>query len=163
MFNTLIISAISLLFIACGPEKNPTVKSSMFQSVSSEKAILLQEGKQKQFCTRCGMDLVKFYKTSHSANIDNKIYQYCSFHCLVDHLSDGRSLDDPHVVDAKNLKFIDIRAAHYVVGSNKHGTMTRVSKYAFSSEYDAKEFKKENGGEIMNFYDAMKIVKKDFR
>ncbi|MCW8895980.1 MAG: nitrous oxide reductase accessory protein NosL [Sulfurimonas sp.] len=157
------LKVLSVLFIMLLSVANASqIKSTMFQSVSKDNAILLQDGKEKKFCPRCGMDLVKFYKTSHSASIDNKTYQYCSFHCLVDHLREGASIDDPQVVDAKNLNFIDIREAYYVVGSKINGTMTRVSKYAFSSENDAKEFKNENGGEIMNFFEAMEIVKKDF-
>ena len=163
MFKILIIFVIALLFIGCGPEKNPTVKTVMFQSVSEESAILVQDGSEKTSCTRCGMNLIKFYKTSHSATIDNKVYQYCSIHCLIDHLAEGRSLDDPKVVDASSLKFIDIRAAHYVVGSNKKGTMTQISKYAFSKEEDAKKFQADNSGKIMNFFKAMEIVKKDFQ
>lgn len=157
------LKILSILFIVLLSVANASqMKSNMFQSVSKEDAILVQDGKDKKFCPRCGMDLIKFYKTSHSASIDNKKYQYCSFHCLVEHLGEGVSIDDPHVVDAKNLNFIDIREAYYVVGSKVKGTMTSVSKYAFSSEDDAKEFKDKNGGEIMNFYEAMEIVKKDF-
>ncbi|MCF6309960.1 MAG: nitrous oxide reductase accessory protein NosL [Sulfurimonas sp.] len=163
MFKILTIFIISLLFIGCGPEKIPTVKSSMFQSVNKESAVLVQDGSEKISCSRCGMNLVKFYKTNHSAYIENKVYQYCSFHCLVDHLAEGRSLEDPKVVDASSLELIDIRAAYYVVGSKIKGTMTQVSKYAFSKEEDAKKFQADNGGEIMNFYKAMEIVKKDFK
>ncbi|MCK4974503.1 MAG: nitrous oxide reductase accessory protein NosL [Sulfurimonas sp.] len=151
---------IILLNISCLASEQDRV---IFQSVSKKTAILLKSGDEKESCSRCGMNLVRFYKTSHSAIIDKKAYQYCSFHCLVDHLSEGRSLDDPKVIDTKLLKFIDIRAAYYVVGSKIKGTMTDISKYAFSVESDAKEFKNKNGGEIMNFFKAMEIAKKDFQ
>ena len=151
------------MIVGCGPEKNPTVKSTMFQSVSTQEAILVQNGDEKKFCSRCGMNLVTFYKSSHSSNISGKNFQYCSIHCLVDHLRDGVSVDDPKVVDIKSLKFIDIREAYYVVGSNKRGTMSMVSKYAFSNKSDAQGFKDKNGGEIMDFYKAMEVAKKDFK
>ena len=162
MFKKVIISVFALLFIGCGPEKIPSVKSTMFQSVDKESAVLVQEGSDKTSCGRCGMNLIKFYKTSHSADYNGVKHQYCSIHCLVEHLSDGINLDDPKVVDVNSLKFIDIRSAHYVVGSNKRGTMTRVSKYAFSSDEAAKAFQANNGGEIMDFYKALDVVKRDF-
>ena len=150
---------IILLNISCLASEQDRV---MFQSVSKKTAILLKSGDEKESCSKCGMNLVRFYKTSHSAIIDKKVYQYCSFHCLIDHLAEGRSLDDPKVVDTKLLKFIDIRAAYYVVGSKVKGTMTHISKYAFSKEEDAKKFQVDNGGKIMNFFKAMRVTKKDF-
>jgi len=162
MFKTLIISATALFLIGCGPEKNITLKSTMFQSVSKEKALLVQDSSEKKSCSRCGMNLIKFYKTSHSSIFKGTTYQYCSIHCLVDHLSEGIGMEDPKVVDVNSLKFIDIRAAHYVVGSDKRGTMTRVSKYAFSSREDAKKFQAKYGGEIMDFYKALDVAKRDF-
>lgn len=156
-----ILTILSMLLLSSAyPSQNSSV---MFQSVDEKDAVLLQDGDEKRFCGRCGMDLVKFYKTSHSAIKGEKVYQYCSIHCLVEHLYSGVSLDDPKVVDIKSLKFIDVRAAYYVVGSKKSGTMSHISKYAFLSEDDAKEFKNKYGGEIMDFYKAMEIAKKDFK
>lgn len=163
MFKIGTISIIALLLIGCGPEKNPAVKSSIFQSVDSQSAILVQEGSDRESCGRCGMNLVKFYKTSHSAIHNGVKHQYCSMHCLLDHLADGINLDDPQVVDVNSLKFIDIREAHYVVGSNMRGTMTQISKYAFSTEGYARDFQDKYGGEIMDFYKALEIAKSDFK
>ena len=61
------------------------------------------------------------------------------------------------------MEFIDIRAAYYVVSSKVRGTMSRISKYAFSKESDAKDFQAKNGGKIMNFFDAIEVAKKDFK
>lgn len=155
MFKILTISLFLLL-------SNGQAKE-MFQSVDKNKATLLQNGNEKDSCYKCGMNLIKFYKTSHASSIEGKNFQYCSFHCLADHLADGLSLEDPKVVDIGSLNFIDIRAAYYVVGSKIKGTMSRISKYAFSKESDAKVFKAKNGGEIMNFFDAIEVVKKDFK
>ncbi len=159
MLKKLTILSMLLLSFAYSSEN----RISMFQSVDEKDAVLIQEGNEKRYCSRCGMDLVKFYKTSHTALIGERVYQYCSIHCLVEHLYSGESLEDPKVVDVKSLKFIDIRAAYYVVGSKKSGTMSGVSKYAFALEDDAKEFKDMYGGEIMDFYKAMEIAKEDFK
>jgi nitrous oxide reductase accessory protein NosL len=163
MYKIIIISAIVLFFAACSSEKEISVKSDMFQSVKIEDAVLMQVGNEKESCSRCGMNLAKYYKTNHSATHSDKVYQYCSIHCLEDHLGEGISLKNPKVVDVSSLKFIDVVKAHYVVGSNIRGTMSKVSKYAFSGEVEAKKFQAENGGEIMDFYKALEITKKDFK
>ncbi|EDZ61914.1 hypothetical protein SMGD1_0710 [Sulfurimonas gotlandica GD1] len=152
-----------LVFVGCGPDNNPNVKSSMYQSVNPQEATLLQSGKDKGSCGRCGMDLVMFYKTSHAAEHDGKHFQYCSIHCLEDHLGEGVTLKNPKVVDVDSLKFINVGDAHYVVGSKKRGTMTRVSKYAFSDESMAKKFQAMFGGEVMNFTKALEVAKEDFK
>ncbi|WP_455757758.1 nitrous oxide reductase accessory protein NosL [Sulfurimonas sp.] len=124
---------------------------------------LVQEGEHKTECVRCGMDLVRFYKTSHAAEHEGKKFQYCSIHCLEEHLGEGISLKNPKVVDNTTLKLISIAKAFYVVGSNKRGTMSRISKYAFSNLEDAKIFQSKFGGEIMDFNGAREVAKKDFK
>lgn len=163
MFKVYIALIATLLLVGCGPDKKPHVKSRMFQSVNPQEATLVQSGKDKSSCLRCGMNLVKYYKTSHAAEINGKHYQYCSIHCLEDHLGDGVTLKHPRVVDVDSLKLISVAKANYVVGSKKRGTMTRVSKYAFSDKKMAQKFQATYGGEIMNFSEALKISKKDFK
>jgi len=136
----------------------------MFQTVTKKDAVLLQKGKAKEHCAICGMNLVMFYKTSHAAtDMNGTVHQYCSLHCLTDHLRQGVELQNPQVVDVTSLKFIPVQEAYYVVGSKKHATMSRVSKYAFKSLDDAKKFQKENGGDIVDFYSAWQLAKKDFK
>ncbi len=163
MYKLGISLAIVFLLVGCSSEKNINPKSGMFQSVHEHEAILLQEGKNKNYCYKCGMDLVKYYKTSHSAAHDSTVYQYCSIHCLEDHLGDGITLKNPKVVDISSLKFIDATKAYYAVGSQKSGTMSKISKYAFANEEDAKKFQVQFGGEIMDFYKALDVAKKDFK
>jgi len=157
MFKLLMLLMLALLSTINASENKK------FQTVNKEKATLLQKGTQKESCYKCGMNLIKFYKTSHASSIGAKKYQYCSIHCLADHLSEGLSLEDPKVIDISSLEFIDTRAAYYVVGSKVRGTMSRVSKYAFLKKSDAKDFQARNGGEIMNFFEALEVAKKDFK
>jgi nitrous oxide reductase accessory protein NosL len=135
----------------------------MFQSVPESKAHLVQSGKEARYCSSCGMDLVKFYKTSHSAKVDGKQKQFCSMHCLEGTLKSGAKVTDIKVVDTKTLQWIDAQKAYYVVGSKKKGTMSRISKYAFANKADAEAFQKENGGKIMNFHQALEVAQKDFK
>jgi hypothetical protein len=109
------------------------------------------------------MKLARYYKTSHKAEIGDKKFQYCSFHCLEDHLGEGVRLKNPEVVDVASLKFISVMDAYYVVGSQKKATMSRISKYAFAKKEDAVAFQKLYGGKIMDFTEARKIVQEDFK
>ncbi len=163
MLKIYLITIVTLLLVGCGPDKKPSVKSRMFQSVSPQEATLVQSGKDKGACIRCGMNLVKYYKTSHAAEHKGKHYQYCSIHCLSEHLGEGIVLKNPQVVDIDSLKLISISKAHYVVGSKKRGTMTRVSKYAFLDKNMAKKFQAKYGGEIMDFNGALKKADDDFK
>ncbi len=146
----------ALLFGAGANEQAGKMKP-MFQSVDPSKATLVGSGEDKEYCAVCGMNLVKFYKTNHVW----KGKQVASLHCLYE-LTEGKIPSDAQVVDTKNLNLIDANNAFYVVGSKIGGTMTRNSKYAFSTEADAKEFQVENGGEIMSFAKAYEIAGQDF-
>jgi len=139
------------------------ISMTMFQSVTPEKATLLQSGKTKKFCPVCGMTLNMFYKTNHAAEHNGHEKQYCSIHCLVeDKELNHLDLKDIKVVDVTSLKFIDAKKAYYVVGSKKKGTMSMVSKYAFKNLDDAAKFAKENGGSVMDFNGAYMEARKDF-
>ena len=153
---------MTLFLVGCGAEK-PKVKSAMFQSVNSQDATLVQSGEGRGSCCICGMNLVKYYKTSHTAQKDDKYFQYCSIHCLEEHLGEGITLKNPKVVDVESLKLISVAEVFYVVGSKIRGTMTRVSKYAFKDEKMAKKFQAKYGGEITDFNGALKKAKEDFR
>lgn len=171
MLRPILLSLSVVLLAGCGsaekkepmPHKKMMMQHTMFQSVSKEKAILVQKGKEREHCHICGMYLPKFYKTNYAATENGVEHQYCSIHCLEDDLRHGVKLKNIQVVDAKSLKFIPAKRAYYVVGSKIHGTMSRVSKYAFKSLDDAKAFKKKYGGKIVDFATALDIAKKDFK
>ena len=136
----------------------------LFQSVPPNKAILLQSGKDKSSCIVCGMKLPMFFKTNHAAKLHGKDRQYCSIHCLAEDKNiKKRDLDDIRVVDVTTLKFIDAKSAFYVVGSSKKGTMSMVSKYAFSKKEDALKFSQQFGGKVVDFNTALKMAMRDFR
>ena len=169
MIKLILITLSLIIMTGCttSPKKQTPImvkkmKHKMFQSVSKEQATLLQKGKNKESCYICGMNLVKFYKTNHAAKDGDVERQYCSIHCLSKHIKEGAELENPQVVDVSSLKFIPITEAYYVVGSKKPATMSRVSKYAFKSLKDAKEFQVKNGGKIVDFYSAWQVAKKDF-
>jgi nitrous oxide reductase accessory protein NosL len=125
----------------------------MYQSVPADQAELIQSGPGQLYCPNCGMNLVKFYKTSHALGQ----HQYCSLHCLAEA---NAGTDGARVVDCVSLKFIPVAEAHYVVGSGIKGTMTMTSKYAFAERAQAESFARENGGELMSFAEAEALARK---
>ena len=150
MFKVIFTFVITIFFLACSVQTqrmshNHAQMPPIFQSVSVQKAILLQTGEERASCPICGMNLVRFYKTSHASTVQNKAFHYCSLHCMAEHLDAPNELINPQVVDVTSLKMIPVAEAHYVVGSSVRGTMSRVSKYAFKSLEDAQEFQKKNG------------------
>jgi RNase P subunit RPR2 len=150
----------SLVYAAHGDMKAKKYMK-MFQSVSKDKAVILQDGKAKNYCPSCGMTLRMFYRTNHAATLHGHTKQYCSLHCLTeDKIKNGADLKDIKVVDNKTLKFIDVSKATYVVGSSKKGTMTMNSKYAFAKHKDAKKFADKFGGKVMKYERASKIAAK---
>ena len=161
MKKTLAMVALSLT-LSANMHNMHKMHGHLFQTVDESKATIVQKGKDARHCANCGMDLVKWYKTSHAAKVNSKIKQYCSLHCLAEDIIHNKHPKNMKVVDTKSLKFIDAKKAYYVVGSNVRGTMSKVSKYAFKNKIDAQNFQKKHGGEIMTFKEALEVAKKDF-
>ena len=160
------MALLVLLFTSCADNsaKLTAKKFEKFQTVAIEKTTMLQSGEAKHSCPECGMKLPMFYKTNHSATSNGKIKQYCSIHCLADDKSIKKSnLKDIKVVAVDTLKFISVKDATYVVGSDIRGTMSGLSKYAFEGRMSARRFAKENGGRVMSFEEAYEYALKDFK
>jgi nitrous oxide reductase accessory protein NosL len=162
----LALSLMALLFVGCaenGQGAKKKMMKSRYQSVKMDQAQLLMKGKNRTSCTVCGMKLPMFYKTSHAAKVDGHQEQFCSIHCLLNTINQGKKVTDMQVVDNETLKFIPVNQAWYVVKSNKPATMSRVSKYAFKDRAKAEAFAKKFGGEVMNFEGALAVAKEDFK
>ena len=149
MKNILLIVAILLSMVQA---------EEMFTKRASKEPTLIQEGAKKQWCPICGMSLKKFYKTSHTSGDGKK--QFCSMRCLAVALDANHSMGIGKVVDAKTEKLIEAKTAFYVVDSDIEGTMSEVSKIAFSTKKDAEDFVEEYDGEIVDFQKAFEIAKK---
>ena len=131
-----------------------------YRAVPLKKATIVKSGKEKMYCSVCGMTLPMFYRTNHAADHDGKHDQYCSITCMIeDAIVNGKQLTNFKVVDNVTLKLIPSKDAFFIVGSKKPGTMSMVSKYAFSTKKAAMMFKKKNGGILMNFDELVKFVK----
>jgi hypothetical protein len=170
MKKSLLISmaiAGMVLFSSCVSNEVKTTENSninkRFQSVDTKDFIALQEGENKLNCPECGMKLPMFFKTNHAATVNGKVKQYCSIHCLADDKHNHKSqLTDMKVVAVDTLKFINVKDAIYVVGSEKKGTMSGLSKYAFEGRMSARRFADKYQGRVMNFDEAYEYALKDF-
>lgn len=142
------------------------VSSSLFAfSKEVTTPTLVQTGKHKHWCPVCGMSLKKFYKTSHTSKTRNSTpKQYCSMRCLaVDMSQNNIDTKNIQVVDVVSQKLIDAKVAFYVVGSDIKGTMSKVSKLAFSSAESADDFSMENGGDVVSFDKALKMAQESLK
>jgi copper chaperone NosL len=163
MKKFIIILGILVIAPVCSKE---SPKSGLFQSVSPDKAVLVQEGPEKKWCPNCGMNLVMFYKTTHYIVLeDGSKAQFCSIHCLAETYNNGmyhgKKVKEIFGVDTASLKQYPVKDLSYVVGSKVKGTMTKRSKYAFKSKDDAKKFISEKGGQLATFEEALALARED--
>ncbi len=114
---------------------------------------------QSRWCSVCGMNLAKFYKTNYAVVLkDGTKKQFCSMHCLAAIYPTIKDrIQEILVVDAASGKFIPAKSAWYVVGSDVPGTMSGVSKIAFASKESALAFAKEHGGKVVSFDEAFNM------
>ena len=157
-------------------EQEEVSKNKKFaKGISAKDANLVQKGQGRNYCPVCGMHISTNYKTSHAVMLEesskgeHENHQYCSIHCLYDDLNYGALKDKREMalaslftVDANSSKFIKVSDAYYVIGSSVAGTMTVNSKYAFSSEKEAKEFAEKYNGSVVSGKDILDIENDDF-
>lgn len=143
-----------------------SIDAAQFQAVKPKQAVLVQKGSIKKWCPNCGMNLVMFYKTSHSIELSGgKKVQFCSLHCLAENYHNGKyhgkNVKAIYGVDIISLKPYTVNKLTYVVGSKVRGTMTKRSKYAFRSKADARKFQGKNGGTLTDFNSVLALAQKD--
>ncbi len=142
----------------------PVPAAEPFSKAAAGEPELIQQGPERDWCPVCGMKLRLFYKTSHALRTaDGRQRQYCSLRCLVKDLdrlgeTGGNAI---RVVDAAAGKLIDARSAHYVLGSEVPGTMSRRSKLAFADRAAAAAFAAAHGGRLVSFDQALAAARTD--
>lgn len=122
-------------------------------------AYAMEDVKEMQSCSYCGMDREKF---AHSRMLieydDGSKMGTCSLHCAAIDLA--LKMDKSPVMigvaDYNSKKIIDAEKAYWVLGGSKPGVMTATAKWAFETKEDAEKFIQENGGTLATFEDAIK-------
>ena len=114
-------------------------------------------------CPYCGMMRKQWNHSRHLVHYDDGLADgTCSIHCAAISLS--LNLDrGPRAIyaadfgsDAEVKPLVEVDGATYLVGSKLKGTMSANSKMAFASGEAAKAAQGAQGGDTMNFDEALK-------
>jgi nitrous oxide reductase accessory protein NosL len=110
---------------------------------------------EQKWCSHCSMNLKMFWKTTHWLTFsDGKRIGYCSIHCASKaYQKRPTEIDRWDVADYHTKALIDAHKAYFLIGSDLPGTMTPISKLAFTSYDVAKTHQKEHGGTIVDSLD----------
>lgn len=118
---------------------------------------------QHERCDNCGMDRNKWARTRHEFKTAKGPYYTCSIACVA--IMGLKLKEEPRQVKAADyfqpMKMLDADKAFYVMGSAAPGTMTSVSKLAFSDKKRAVAFAAEYGGKIVRFRDALAAARNE--
>lgn len=139
----------------CGMMDNPNKRP-------VDDAPLVRDIEKNPRCVVCNMDRAKFHYSRHLLHYaDGFVQGTCSPRCASECLLQERrrgfigvyAADMGSSDEVKPL--INAHTAVYLVGSQLPGTMTRISKLAFSNEKSALIAKQTNGGELASFADVV--------
>ena len=113
-------------------------------------------------CPYCGMNRRQFHHSRMLVQYgDNLPDATCSLHCAAISLSINIDRGPKAIYVADNMAtaevkpLIEVEKATFLVGSKLPGVMTKRSKVAYGSEAAAKASQAANGGELMNFDQAL--------
>ncbi|MEN8189125.1 MAG: nitrous oxide reductase accessory protein NosL [Thermodesulfobacteriota bacterium] len=131
--------------------------------VATDPEPLKDELKKYPTCPYCGMNRSKWHHSRHLVHYDDNLVDgTCSIHCLA--LSLSLNLDRgikaiyaaDFGADSSIKPLINVDTASYLLGSKLKGTMSAKSKMAFAVKNQATAAQKANGGEIVDFDNALK-------
>jgi nitrous oxide reductase accessory protein NosL len=123
-----------------------------------------KNGQPVLHCKHCGMKLEMFPQSRMVVTYDDDSHVFvCSLHCMAVELAVTLE-KTPAGIDAADYNAfdrIDAESAHWVVGGNLPGVMTRRAKWAFKDMDAAKAFIGQNGGVYATFDEAMAAAYND--
>lgn len=132
------------------------------QNVTVSKEIL--DTKNQSACKFCGMDRQRLAKSRMLVEYEGLPPQAtCSLHCAAVEIASASSRRPKSIMvgDFITMEMIDAEKAHWVIGGNKTGVMTKTGTWAFNQRGDAERFVQENGGKIGDFVEALGAVYDD--
>jgi nitrous oxide reductase accessory protein NosL len=113
-------------------------------------------------CPYCGMDRKEFHHSRMLVQYSDDLPDgTCSLHCAAISLSLNLDREPKLIYVADNASgadpkpLVEVDKATFLVGSRLKGVMTQRSKVAYGTEAAAKAAKDANGGELMNFDQAL--------
>ncbi len=115
-------------------------------------------------CDNCGMDRNRWARTRYEFETSKGRFYTCSIHCVVV-LAFFKLKEVPQDVKVAEYlrpeRMLDAERAVFLIGSSMPGTMSPVSKIAFSSKEEALRFAMKYGGRIADFKTALSEAKKE--
>ncbi len=115
-------------------------------------------------CDNCGMDRNRWARTRYEFETSKGRFYTCSIHCVAV-LAYFKAKEVPRNVKVAEYmrpeRMIDAEKAIFVIGSYAPGTMSPVSKIAFSSREEAERFAMKYGGRIADFKTTLSEAKKE--
>ena len=109
-------------------------------------------------CFYCGMSRTEFAHSRVQIKYDDgSELGVCSLRCAALDLAFSTNKTPVFfgVGDYKTGKLIDAEKAHWIIGGDKAGVMSRRAKWAFEHKADADAFIKAHGGAAAGFGEAM--------
>jgi nitrous oxide reductase accessory protein NosL len=114
-------------------------------------------------CDNCGMDRNKWARTRYEFNTAKGAFYTCSLACVA--IMSMKLKEEPRDVKVADylhpMRMLDADKAFYVMGSAAPGTMTKISKIAFSDEKGAVAFAAQYGGRAVRFKDVLAAARKE--
>ncbi|MEJ2611793.1 MAG: nitrous oxide reductase accessory protein NosL [Candidatus Thiodiazotropha sp.] len=127
-----------------------------------DEAPLENELEKYAKCPYCGMDRTEWHHSRHLVHYDDGLVDgTCSIHCMAISLSLNIDRGPKAIYAAdfgsdKEIKpLVNVDEASYLIGSKLKGTMTTNSKMAFASADAAKTAQAAQGGQLVNFDEAL--------
>lgn len=101
-------------------------------------------------------------RTWKTFRLNEGMREACSFHCLADMaVKSGQTPQDVQTALFLHPRGMVAAAdVWYVVGSSVKGTMTMLSKAAFSDRFAATDFARTCGGEIVDYKTTFQLARK---
>lgn len=109
-------------------------------------------------CQYCGMDRGRYGSTRMLIEYENgSVIGTCSIHCAAVDLAQSivKQIKSLEVADYHSRQLVDAGKAIWVVGAGIPGVMAAKSRVAFAGIADAEAFRRDKGGEIVNFDSAI--------
>lgn len=120
---------------------------------------------ERKECAVCGMYIDLYERTAHVVYFDDGSSKWaCSLSCAAKLINENEGrIEKVLAADSLTGKLINAKDAFYLEGSDVPGVMSYTSRIAFSSMSDAEAFKREHGGRILPFDEALKHQMEDGR
>lgn len=114
-------------------------------------------------CSLCGMWIDLYMKTRHVVTLTGGTAEsFCSIACASKFMKKHKGqIKMVLAADFETKELIEADSAFYLEGSDIHGVMSYTSRLAFTTRDQAERFRKEHGGSIISFKEALESIEQE--